>query len=237
MARGSTFVLGRKFSSKGFWPEVRQHKVTIIHYVGETCRYLVYAPPQTDPITSKVLDKENSVRIAFGNGMRPDVWNKFKDRFDIPTIAEFYGSTEGPSAFWNLSRNDFTRGAIGKNGGLTRKLLEKSVAVVEVDWSTEAPRRDVQTGFTQRCPAGEPGELLYKVDATNIKKSFQGYFGNRNATDSKIIRDVIVKDDAYFRTGDVVRLDEEGRWYFIDRIGDTFRWKSENVSTSVSPNN
>ena len=229
---GSTLVIGHKFSTKTFWKEVRESNATIIQYVGETCRYLLAAPPQIDPVTGENLDKKHKVRIAFGNGLRPDIWNRFKERFGIETIAEFYAATEGTSGSWNLSSNDFARGAIGRNGTLASALLGPQIAIVQLDWETEEPWRDPQTGLCKRVPRGDPGELLYKVDAANISAKFQGYFNNPSATASKIMRDVLAKGDAWFRTGDVVRWDVEGRWFFNDRIGDTFRWKSENVSTS-----
>lgn len=230
---GSAFVLGYKFSTKLFWPEVRASKATVIQYVGETCRYLLSAPPQIDPSTGVNLDKKHHVRIAFGNGLRPDVWNRFKDRFGIETIGEFYAATESPSGCWNLSSNNFTAGAIGRNGFLSTLLLSPEIAIVELDWETETPRRFPENkNFCRRVPRGEPGELLYLVDAKNIQKKFQGYFGNSEASQVKILRNVLVRGDAWFRTGDIVRWDKEGRWYFCDRIGDTMRWKSENISTS-----
>src|SRR5690242_15902637 len=92
---GATFAIGRKFSTSRFWEDVRRHKANIIQYVGETCRYLLSAPSTIDPDTGESLDRKHAVRIAFGNGLRPDVWNRFKERFGIETIAEFYGATEG----------------------------------------------------------------------------------------------------------------------------------------------
>jgi acyl-CoA synthetase (AMP-forming)/AMP-acid ligase II len=175
---------------------------------------------------------KNSVRIAFGNGLRPDVWSRFKERFGIEAIAEFYAATEGSSGCWNFSRNDFSKGAIGRNGTLGGLLTKAGSALVHVDWETEAPWRDPQTGFCKVVPRGEPGEMLYKLDADDIPKKFQGYFNNKGSTESKIMRNVLVKGDAYFRTGDMLSWDDQGRMYFNDRIGDTFRWKSENVSTN-----
>ncbi len=230
LTNGNTLVLGHRFSTKTFWPEVRQHNATLIQYVGETCRYLLAAPPQLSP-SGENLDRAHSVTKAFGNGLRPDVWERFKTRFGIETIAEFYGATEGTSAFWNLSSNPYTSGAIGRNGVFSSWVLGKELAVVEVDWTTEAPLRTPQ-GFCKRVPTNSPGELLMAVDATNPGEKFQGYFNNPAATSSKILRDVLKKGDAWFRTGDTVRWDSEGRWWFCDRIGDTFRWKSENVSTA-----
>ena len=232
LVTSNTLVLGHRFSSKTFWPEVRQSKATIIQYVGETCRYLLSAPPQIDPITGENLDAANHVTKAFGNGLRPDVWEKFKTRFGIETIAEFYGATEGVSATWNLSSNTFSSGAIGRNGYLSSLIAGLQLAVVAVDWTTELPLRSGKHNFCHQVPRGEPGELIFKVDPADVFSKFQGYFNNPGATESKVMRDVLVKGDAYVRSGDVVRWDKEGRWWFCDRIGDTFRWKSENVSTA-----
>jgi acyl-CoA synthetase (AMP-forming)/AMP-acid ligase II len=229
---GTTFALGRKFSTKTFWPEVRASKATVIQYVGETCRYLLTAPPQIDPVTGENLDAKNDVRVAFGNGLRPDIWNKFKERFDVPIIAEFYSATEGAAGTWNYSVNDFSRGAIGRSGSISKLIFGGGSTIVKLDHETDLPYRDPKTGFCEVVPAGDPGELLYSLDPLDIEKKFQGYFNNKNATSSKVMRDVLKKGDAFFRTGDLVRSDTDGRTYFHDRIGDTFRWKSENVSTN-----
>lgn len=231
---GCTFVVGHRFSNRTFWPEVRDSKATVIQYVGETLRYLLAAPPQLDPNTGKDLDKKHNVRIAFGNGLRPDVWKRVQDRFGIEAIAEFYSATEGTSATWNLSRNDFAVGAIGRNGTLNSFLLKSRSKIVQLDWETELPFRDPKNNnFCVQVPQGQPGELLFKIaDPENVSRTYQGYFNNAKATESKIMRSVFEKGDAFFRTGDVVRLDGEGRVWFCDRIGDTFRWKSENVSTA-----
>ncbi|KAL9627241.1 MAG: hypothetical protein Q9164_007661 [Protoblastenia rupestris] len=233
LMRGCTLVIGRKFSTQTFWKEVREGEATVIQYVGETCRYLLAAPPQLSPSTNENLDRKHNVRIAFGNGLRPDIWERFKTRFGIETIAEFYGATEAPSATWNLSSNALTSGAIGRNGPLTSFLLSKKIAVVEVDSTSELPLRNpANHNFCHSVPRNQPGELLYQLNPTNPNDTFQGYYNNPKATNSKILRDVLKKGDAYFRTGDIVRWDHQGRWYFVDRIGDTFRWKSENVSTA-----
>lgn len=228
---GSTQALGRKFSTKLFWKEVRESNATMIQYVGETLRYLLAAPPEHDPVTGECMDKSHKVTVAFGNGLRPDIWNAFKDRFGIDTVLEFYAATEGPFGLWNLSRNDHSAGAIGRSGLVYGGLQALNLAIVQVDWALQLPRRDGKTGFCARVKAGDPGELICKLDAENINQRYQGYYGNQGATTSKIMRDVFKTGDAWFRTGDVTRWDADGRMYFMDRIGDTFRWKSENVST------
>lgn len=229
---GTTFIIGHKFSTRNFWIDVRASNATIIQYVGETCRYLLAAPPQIDANTGENLDRKHNVRLAFGNGLRPDIWDRFKERFGIETICEFYSATESPQAVWNISSNGFSKGAVGRNGSLSAFILKSQVAIVALNWETEQPSRSPKTGLCIRVPPGSPGELLFKVNPGDIEKKFQGYFNDSKATEAKILHDVIVKGDAWVRTGDVIRWDHEGRWYFCDRIGDTFRWKSENVSTT-----
>ena len=229
---GGTQAIGRKFSTRHFWDEVRASKATCIQYVGETLRYLLAAPPQLDPVTGENLDKKHNVRMAYGNGLRPDVWNKFKERFGVETIGELYAATEGTSALLNVSSNDSTTGAIGRHGWLQGALMSRSVAVVELDWETEQPVRDPDTGLCVRVPRGQPGELLFALPPDNPKLGFQGYWKNPEANEKKLLRDVVKRGDVYFRTGDCVRWDPQGLIYFNDRLGDTFRWKSENVSTA-----
>jgi acyl-CoA synthetase (AMP-forming)/AMP-acid ligase II len=221
---GASISLGAKFHRTTFWDDVRSTNATVIQYVGETCRYLMSAPPSP-------LDKQHKVRLAFGNGLRPDVWPKFKERFGIDTISEFYAATEGPAAMWNKSRNSYTEGAVGMSG-LLAKAIGSASQVIALDIDTNTQIRDSKTGLCIPVKPGEPGELVYKLDEKDIESQFQGYYGNKQATSSKILRDVLVKGDAYFSTGDLMRKDSAGRWFFCDRIGDTFRWKSENVSTA-----
>ena len=233
---GYTVSVGHRFSTKTFWRDVRNSEATIIQYVGETCRYLLAAPPQIDPVTGANLDKDNKVRAAFGNGLRPDVWDRFRDRFGIEAIAEFYSATEGPGAMWNLSRNKYYSGAIGRGGPLARLLatiMGRGSAIVKLDWATDEPWRDpANSNHCALVETNTPGELLYRVDPNDLAANYLGYYGNSKASGSKILRDVFAPGDAWFRTGDTVRMDAEGRAYFVDRIGDTFRWRSENVSTA-----
>jgi acyl-CoA synthetase (AMP-forming)/AMP-acid ligase II len=204
----------------------------MIQYVGETLRYLLAAPPQLDPVTGECLDRKHNVRAAFGNGLRPDIWDRFKDRFGVETIAEFYAATESPGSTWNVSNNDFGRGAIGRAGWLYSLVTGSAAALVEVDWDTDSPWRDPETNFCRRVKPGEAGEMLYRLPAEDIQQRFQGYFNNPGASNSKILRDVFAPGDAWFRSGDLLRRDPSGFTFFSDRIGDTFRWKSENVSTA-----
>jgi acyl-CoA synthetase (AMP-forming)/AMP-acid ligase II len=224
---GGAICLSQKFSHKTFWPEVRASKSTLVQYVGETCRYLLTAPPSPQ-------DKQHHVRAAFGNGLRPDVWQPFKDRFGIQTIFEFYSATEAPAALFNHSSNAFSAGAFARQGSLG-SLIMRGVGIFTIRMSPTSPLeplRDPATGLCVPTASDEPGELVFKLDAQNIKSKFQGYYGNEKATSSKILRNVRKKGDAYFRSGDLVRSDNEGRWFFVDRLGDTFRWKAENVSTA-----
>jgi len=222
---GATVALGAHFHRKQFWDDCRATGATHIQYVGETLRYLLSSPPSP-------LDKEHKVRTAFGNGLRPDVWPKFKERFGIEQINEFYAATEGAGGLWNISRNGFSQGAVGMSGPLAQRLLGSTATVLKMDDDMEAPIRDPTTGLCVKVKPGDPGELVFKLNEKKIEEGFQGYFGNKQATSKKILRDVLVKGDAFFSTGDVLRNDEEGRWFFCDRIGDTYRWKSENVSTA-----
>ncbi|KAF2691715.1 acetyl-CoA synthetase-like protein [Lentithecium fluviatile CBS 122367] len=224
---GGAIYVSQKFSHKTFWPEVRACKATVIQYVGETCRYLLAAPPDS-------LDTKHHVRAAFGNGLRPDVWESFKSRFGIPTIYEFYSATEAPAALFNRSTNTFSSGAFAWNGTLG-SIIMGALGITNIRMSPTSPLeplRDPSTGLCQEAGYDEAGELVFKLDAKHIERGFQGYFGNKKATSSKVLRDVRRKGDAYFRSGDLVRCDKEGRWYFVDRLGDTFRWKAENVSTA-----
>lgn len=220
---GCTFVLGHKFSHATFWPDVRQSDATVIQYVGEVCRFLVGAQPSAG-------DKDHKVRMAYGNGMRPDVWERFRSRFGIQEICEFYTSTEGVSGSFNTNSNSFGAGAIGRAGPIARAIANNA-AIIKVDMDTEELVRDAN-GICVECPRCEPGELLYLVEPNNAERAFVGYFGNNKATNSKLIRDVKKKGDTYMRMGDLISIDHDGFQYFHDRLGDTFRWKGENVSTT-----
>lgn len=222
---GCTIVVAPKFSPRLFMRQVAETRSTQMMYIGELARYLL-----TSPLSP--YDRAHKLKVAFGNGMRPDVWQRFKDRFNIPVIIEFYGATEGPSASLVYERNGFLRGAIGRSGGIARLLSGANSVLVRHDHNTDLPFRSHKTGFCIRSGTNEVGELLNLLDADNISEKFSGYYGNDKASAGKIIRNVFKKGDAYYRTGDLQRRDSDGRWYFMDRIGDTFRWKSENVSTA-----
>lgn len=222
---GCTIIVAPKFSPRTFMRTATETKATAMQYIGEMCRYLVSTPPGAH-------DRTHKLRLAFGNGMRPDVWQRFKDRFAIPSICEFYGATEGPGASLVYERNGFYRGAIGRSGFLTRTLFGGNAVLVRHDHETDAPVRHPRTNFCEKCGVNEPGELIYLLDPAAPNEKYQGYFGNQKSSDSKLLRNVFKKGDLYYRSGDLQRRDEDGRWWFLDRIGDTFRWKSENVSTA-----
>ncbi|KAK3674870.1 long-chain fatty acid transporter fat1 [Recurvomyces mirabilis] len=222
---GCTIVISPKFSPRTYMKQVTETGSTAMQYIGEACRYLVSSSPTP-------YDRAHKLRIAFGNGMRPDVWQRFKDRFGIPEICEFYGATEGPGSSFVHEASGFTRGAIGRSGKLIRSLFGGNSVLVRHDHNTDMPYRDPKTNLCEKAATGEPGELLNWLDASAINDKYQGYFGNDKASGSKILRDVFKKGDAYYRAGDLQRMDADGRWWFLDRVGDTFRWKSENVSTA-----
>ncbi|KAJ6783688.1 hypothetical protein PWT90_08046 [Aphanocladium album] len=228
---GSTLALSQKFSKNTFWKDIRDTNSNSILYIGEAMRYLLDAPTEYDPVTGENLDKKHNVKTIYGAGLRADVWAKFKERFGIDTVIEFYGATEGVTGTWNISSNSLSEGAVGRVGWLLESLvLKRQSIIVLVDWETDEPLRDA-SGACIKARPGETGELLLKVPTDDINSAFQGYYNNSEATEKKILRDVVQKGDAWFRTGDSLRWDGDGLLFFSDRLGDTFRWKGENVST------
>ncbi|KAF1991572.1 acetyl-CoA synthetase-like protein [Aulographum hederae CBS 113979] len=219
---GLTLCIGKKFSTSGFWNEIRASKATAFVYVGETARYLLAAKETPQ-------DKEHNVRVMYGNGMRPDVWMKFRQRFGIETVVEFFNSTEGVFALQNTSNGEYLANAVGHHGALLRFATRQSYIPVLIDHETGKIWRDPKTGFAKRNSFEEGGEILCKVED---ESGFAGYWGNSEATKKMFERNVFVKGDMYYRTGDALRRTSDGRWFFLDRLGDTFRWKSENVSTA-----
>ncbi|HRO03262.1 MAG TPA: long-chain-acyl-CoA synthetase [Terricaulis sp.] len=217
LLRGATLVLRRKFSVSHFWDDINRHGCTLFVYIGELCRYLVNQEPQPGETTHKL-------RLAFGNGMRPDVWEEFQQRFHVPQVLEFYGSTEGNVSMFNF---DGKAGAIGRVPRYLRKRF--TVRLVQFDVEKEAPVRGPD-GLCIECASGEIGEAIGLI-GNDARTGYTGY-ADKAASEKKILRDVFEKGDAWFRTGDLMRQDDEGYFYFVDRIGDTFRWKGENVSTT-----
>ncbi|KAI0402454.1 fatty-acyl-CoA synthase [Xylaria palmicola] len=220
---GATLVLSRKFSHSTFWKEVHQSQATHMQYVGELCRYLVNAPPSP-------LDRGHKVRMAWGNGMRTDVWERFRERFGIECINELYGASDGMSITMNPNRGDFSRDAIAVYGPLWH-LLNPDEKRVRIDPDTQAVMRGAD-GWAVEARAGEVGEIINRMDAADPDRGTPQYFNNRSATTKRRVADVFKKGDLWFRSGDLFRQDSHGRLYFVDRLGDTFRWHSENVSTN-----
>lgn len=195
-----------------------------MQYIGEMCRYLLSTPPSP-------FDKSHTIRMAFGNGLRPDVWQKFKERFNILEIAEFYSATEAVGGSFIKSKNNFGLGAVGRAGTTLQTLMGSQTAIVKHDVETGEPYRN-SSNLCERVSPGESGEYINALDPNNISDKYVGYYGNQKASDSKILRDVFKAGDAWYRSGDLLRKDTQGRLFFVDRIGDTYRWKSENVSTN-----
>ncbi|KAI8188510.1 Isopenicillin N epimerase component 1 [Colletotrichum sp. SAR 10_66] len=219
---GSTVCMAPKFSVSTFWDDIRDSNATWFVYVGETLRYLLAAPPSP-------RDKEHNVHAVFGNGCRPDVWRRFQERFGVDTVCEFYNSTEGALGLRNLSRGDFFANAVGHHGLLLRLKYRNMYVPVAIDTETGEVQRDPKTGLAIRMSYETGGEILVEHPG---ERAFPGYFNNPDATDKKYVRDVLKKGDIFYRTGDSLRRDADGRWFFLDRLGDTYRWKGENVSTA-----
>lgn len=163
--------------------------------------------------------------------MRPDVWEGFRRRFNIPIIHELYAATDGLGATFNCNHGDFSRSAIGIRGALWNWKMGNKEVRVKIDPDTEEVVRD-QDGWVVRCGVNEPGEVFHKVDPAMAEQVFKGYYKNQAASDKRWLRNVFEEGDLWFRSGDVHRQDADGRVFFVDRLGDTFRWKSENVSTN-----
>ena len=211
---GGAFASRRHFSVGAFLDDVQRHEAVAFVYVGELCRYLLRQAPTP-------RDRDHRLRVAAGAGLRPDIWEAFQERFGIPRIVEMYGATEGNVALQNL---DGRVGSVGK----PHPLLEDQVALVRFDHAAGDIVRG-PGGFAVPCEPDEPGELLGKVGTAGAME-YDGYT-DRAATERKLLRDVFTPGDAWFRTGDLLRRDADGYYYFVDRIGDTFRWKGENVAT------
>jgi acyl-CoA synthetase (AMP-forming)/AMP-acid ligase II len=214
---GTTLALARKFSANRFWDDIRKHNATSFVYIGELCRFLMNRPP--DP-----QDRDHNIRVISGNGLRSDIWQAFQNRFGIEQISEFYASTEG---------NAFSINLFNRPGSVGIKL--PILALVKWDETRQDFVRD-KNGFLVKCRTDEAGVLLGRIRENRhlgrltVSTGYDGYL-DREATEKKILRDVFRKGDSWFNTGDVLRCDKTKHLYFVDRLGDTFRWKGENVST------
>jgi fatty-acyl-CoA synthase len=215
---GGAAVLRERFSARSFWKDVEAERCTVFQYIGELCRYLLNAPH--DPHMPR-----HRLRLACGNGLRPEVWEPFRSRFRIPQILEYYASTEGNFSLYNCE------GRIGAIGRIPPFLAHRiPVALVRHDVDAARPVRDGE-GRCVPCAVGEAGEALCRVVDAGGATRFEGYT-DPEATRDRILRDVFAPGDAWYRSGDLMRRDAQGFFYFVDRVGDTFRWKGENVSTT-----
>jgi fatty-acyl-CoA synthase len=217
---GGAVVIREKFSASQFWSDVVRWDCTMFQYIGELCRYLLHAAPSGN-------EKSHRIRMVCGNGLAPEVWDGFKNRFQIPQILEFYASTEGGVSLFNVQGK---RGAIGH---IPAYLAHRfAPALVQFDVEKGQPARNEQ-GFCIRCAPNEIGEAIGKAadDLSNVGNRFEGYT-DKQASHEKILHNAFAPGDAWIRTGDLMRKDEKGFFYFVDRVGDTFRWKGENVATS-----
>lgn len=224
MLAGVGAAIAPRFSVRDFWRDVRDSQSTAFVYVGETVRYLLAAPPSPDG-----ADRNHNVRFMYGNGLRSDVWEKFRQRFGVPEVVEFFSSTEGVFGLVNYDRGPYLSSCVGHHGLINRALFHNIYVPVAIDPDTGDILRDPVTGFATRMPYEIGGEILVRVPDT---AAFQGYWSNPSATEKKFLRDVFHKGDLYYRSGDALRRTPDGHWHFLDRLGDTFRWKSENVSTA-----
>jgi len=212
---GASMVIRRKLSVSAFWDDIRKYECTSFVYIGEFIRYLMSRPEQSN-------DADNPIVKSVGNGLRPDIWMDFKKRFNIDRIGEFYGASEGNSGFVN---------ALNKNCTVGMGVAPMVLAAYDV--ANDKVVRDDQ-GMLIPVEEGEPGLLLIEITE---KTSFEGYTSDE-ATNSKIFQNVLEEGDRYFNTGDLLKQIDVGfsfglkHYQFVDRVGDTFRWKGENVSTN-----
>jgi fatty-acyl-CoA synthase len=219
LAGGGAVVLRRRFSASEFWRDLRDTGCTLFQYIGELCRYLLAAPPCPEEVQHKL-------RIACGNGLRPEVWEPFKSRFRIPRILEYYASTEGNFSLYNCEGRP---GAIGRIPPYLAARLR--VTLLRFDVDSGEPLRNA-LGFCEECDTNEIGEAvgLIPLEQQRIGR-FEGYI-DVAASERKVLRDVFQPGDRWYRSGDLMRRDADGFFYFEDRVGDTYRWKGENVSTA-----
>jgi fatty-acyl-CoA synthase len=215
---GGAVIVRERFSATAFWTDVTAERCTLMQYIGELCRYLLASPPQPE-------ETRHALRLACGNGLRAEVWVPFQERFRIPQILEYYAATEGNFSLYNCEGR---AGAIGRIPPFLAHRMP--VALVGFDLATGLPARDAQ-GRCRRCTVDEVGEAVGQIMSDQGASRFEGYTDGA-ASGKKILRDVFAPGDRWYRTGDLMRQDAQGFFYFVDRVGDTFRWKGENVSTT-----
>ncbi|XP_018058160.1 PREDICTED: long-chain fatty acid transport protein 4 isoform X2 [Atta colombica] len=217
LIHGHTTVIRKKFSASAYFADCIKYKCTVSQYIGEMCRYILAVP-------SKKEDQEHNIRLIFGNGLRPQIWDEFVQRFKIPQVLEFYGATEGNANVMNI---DNKMGAIGFFSRIIPSAYP--VSLIKVDEDGEPIRNS--KGLCQICEPNEPGAFIGKILPNNPTRAFLGYV-DKKASEKKVIHNIFTKGDSAFLSGDILVADEWGYLYFKDRTGDTFRWKGENVSTS-----
>ncbi|XP_065580779.1 long-chain fatty acid transport protein 4-like isoform X2 [Artemia franciscana] len=215
---GLKVVLRKKFSVSNFWSDCAKHQCTVAQYIGETCRYLLSSPERPE-------ERKHKVRLMYGNGLRPQIWEQFVKRFGVKHIAEFYGATEGNA---NIINTDGKIGAVGFVSVINPEVYP--VSLIKVDEYTGEPIRR-KDGLCTRCQPGETGMFVGKIVRNHPVRDFHGY-ADEGATKKKVLEDVFEKGDVYFLSGDIMMMDELGYLFFKDRTGDTFRWRGENVSTT-----
>uniref|UniRef100_A0A6P4FSC0 long-chain-fatty-acid--CoA ligase n=1 Tax=Drosophila rhopaloa TaxID=1041015 RepID=A0A6P4FSC0_DRORH len=215
---GSTVSIRKKFSASNYFADCAKYNATVGQYIGEMARYILATKPSE-------YDQKHRVRLVFGNGLRPQIWPQFVERFNIAKVGEFYGATEGNA---NIMNHDNTVGAIGFVSRILPKIYP--ISIIRADQDTGEPIRD-KNGLCQLCSPNEPGVFIGKIVKGNPSREFLGYVDEK-ASAKKIVKDVFKHGDMAFLSGDLLVADEKGYLYFKDRTGDTFRWKGENVSTS-----
>ncbi|MDE8347011.1 MAG: long-chain-acyl-CoA synthetase, partial [Acidocella sp.] len=220
LVSGGAVIIRPHFSASRFWADIVAERCTIFQYIGELCRYLLTTQPDAPAMV-------HHLRLCCGNGLQGDVWARFQARFSIPQILEFYAATEGSVSLYNVEGKP---GAIGRVPAYLASRFP--IALVKYNAATDQPLRD-DNGMCIPCADDEPGEALGKIldQPQNPARQFDGYT-DKAASARKILHDVLKPGDRWFRTGDLMRRDAAGYYYFIDRAGDTFRWKGENVSTT-----
>ncbi len=215
---GGSVVLRPRFSASGFWHDIAEQRCTMFQYIGELCRYLLNAPDCE-------AQRRHGLRLAVGNGLRGDVWAPFQERFAIPRILEFYAATESNFSLYNVEGEP---GAIGRVPAFLAQRFPVALAVF--DEAAHEPARG-EDGHCIRCGANEAGEAIARIDVhKSSSAAFDGYV-SRDDSEKKILHDVFEPGNSWMRSGDLMRKDARGFYYFVDRIGDSFRWKGENVST------
>ncbi len=220
LVAGGSVVLPERFSARDFWADIVRWDCTLFQYIGEMCRYLLKSP-------SSAHETNHRIRLCCGNGLSGDVWTAFQTRFGIPQVLEFYASTEGNVSLYNCD------GKPGSIGRIPAYLAHRfPIELVRCDFVTGKPVSG-DDGLCIRCECDEPGHAIGRIsqNGSDLSDSFQIY-SDPTASEQKVLRNVFDTTDAWYLTGDLLRKDGNGYYYFVDRVGDTFRWKGENISAA-----